>query len=147
MTLAAFALDANRAFCICEANTAICEALSRGSRAPPQGWAARRAILGVPGFDFDIDIHLGAGAYICGEETALIELLEGKRGMPRIRPPFPVTQGYLGQPTNVNNVETFALATLIAAHGGDWFAQMRHAAIDRHQASLDFRRLRRARRL
>lgn len=77
---------------------------------------------------FDIDIHLGAGAYICGEESALIESLEGKPGKPRIRPPFPVTQGYLGQPTTVNNVETLALAALIAVHGGAWFRQIGTAA-------------------
>lgn len=81
-----------------------------------------RNILGQ-GFDFDIEIHLGAGAYICGEESALIESLEGKPGKPRIRPPFPVTHGYLGQPTTVNNVETLALAALIALHGGAWFRQ------------------------
>lgn len=79
------------------------------------------SILGKSGFDFDIDIHLGAGAYVCGEESALIESLEGKRGVPRIRPPFPVTQGYLAQPTAVNNVETLACVALIAAKGGDWF--------------------------
>lgn len=79
-------------------------------------------ILGQPGFDFDIDIHLGAGAYICGEETALLESLEGKRGTPRIRPPFPVTRGYLGRPTVVNNVETLAKTTLIAIEGGAAFA-------------------------
>ena len=73
-----------------------------------------------PGCGFDIDIHLGAGAYICGEESALIESLEGKPGKPRIRPPFPVTQGYLGQPTAVNNVETLALAALVALYGADW---------------------------
>lgn len=73
------------------------------------------------GFDFDIEIHLGAGAYICGEESALIESLEGKPGKPRIRPPFPVTHGYMGQPTIVNNVETLALAGLIALRGGEWF--------------------------
>jgi len=73
------------------------------------------------GFDFDVEIHLGAGAYICGEESALIESLEGKPGKPRIRPPFPVTHGYLGQPTVVNNVETLALSALIAARGGPWF--------------------------
>ncbi|MEN9315785.1 MAG: hypothetical protein RIS35_2178 [Pseudomonadota bacterium] len=72
------------------------------------------------GLEFDIEIHLGAGAYVCGEESALIESLEGKPGKPRIRPPFPVTQGYLGQPTLVNNVETLALAALVALHGGDW---------------------------
>ena len=75
------------------------------------------SILGQPGFDFDIEIHLGAGAYICGEESALIESLEGKRGVPRNRPPFPVTHGYLQQPTAVDNVETFCQAAL-ALHMG-----------------------------
>jgi len=79
------------------------------------------AILGEPGFDFDIAIHVGAGAYVCGEESALIESLEGKRGIPRNRPPYPVTHGYLNQPTVVNNVETFCAAALIAVHGGDWY--------------------------
>jgi [NiFe] hydrogenase diaphorase moiety large subunit len=80
------------------------------------------AILGDPTFQFDIDIHLGAGAYVCGEESALIESLEGKHGVPRIRPPFPTTHGYLNQPTVVNNVETFAAAAKIAVEGGAWFA-------------------------
>jgi [NiFe] hydrogenase diaphorase moiety large subunit len=80
------------------------------------------AILGQAGFDFDIDIHVGAGAYVCGEESSLIESLEGKRGTPRIRPPFPVEHGYLGHPTIVNNVETFCAATHIALHGGAWWA-------------------------
>ena len=78
-------------------------------------------ILGRKGFDFDIDIHMGAGAYICGEESALIESLEGKRGIPRNRPPFPVTRGYKNQPTVVNNVETFVAAARIAVFGSDWF--------------------------
>lgn len=76
-------------------------------------------ILGYRGFDFDIDIHLGAGAYICGEESALIESLEGKRGVPRNRPPFPVTHGYLQQPTAVDNVETFCQAALAFQMGAD----------------------------
>lgn len=76
------------------------------------------------GFAFDIEIHMGAGAYICGEESALIESMEGKPGKPRIRPPYPVTHGYLDQPTAVNNVETLALGSLIAVHGGDWFRAM-----------------------
>jgi [NiFe] hydrogenase diaphorase moiety large subunit len=80
-------------------------------------------ILDKDGFDFDIDIHLGAGAYICGEESSLIESLEGKRGIPRNRPPFPVTHGYLNQPTVVNNVETFMAAAKIAALGADWFCR------------------------
>ena len=79
------------------------------------------SILGQPGFNFDIEIVVGAGAYICGEESALIESLEGKRGVPRNRPPFPVTHGYLGQPTVVNNVETFAAAAHIALRGSTWF--------------------------
>lgn len=82
------------------------------------------SILNQTGFNFDIEIHLGAGAYICGEESALIESLEGKRGIPRNRPPFPVTQGFKNQPTIVNNVETFFAATLIAIHGADWFRSM-----------------------
>ncbi len=80
------------------------------------------AILGQADFSFDIEIHLGAGAYICGEESALIESLEGKRGTPRNRPPFPVTHGYLNQPTVVNNVETFAATCLISLQGGEWYA-------------------------
>ncbi len=79
-------------------------------------------ILGHDGFDFDIEIHLGAGAYVCGEESSLIESLEGKRGTPRIRPPFPVERGYLGLPTIVNNVETFCAASHIALQGGAWWA-------------------------
>ncbi len=80
------------------------------------------AILGHADFNFDIVIHVGAGAYVCGEESALIESLEGKRGTPRIRPPFPVERGYLGQPTTVNNVETFCAVTHIALHGAVWWA-------------------------
>ncbi|MDH5538814.1 MAG: NAD(P)H-dependent oxidoreductase subunit E [Rhizobacter sp.] len=79
-------------------------------------------ILGKSGFDFDVQIHLGAGAYVCGEESALIESLEGKRGTPRIRPPFPVERGYLGHPTTVNNVETYCAAAHIALRGGAWWA-------------------------
>lgn len=81
-------------------------------------------VVGRPGFDFDIRIQLGAGAYICGEESALIESCEGNRGTPRLKPPFPVHAGYLGQPTCVNNVETFAAATRILTEGADWFRRM-----------------------
>ena len=83
-----------------------------------------RDLLGHRGFDFDIAVLMGAGAYVCGEESALIESLEGKRGIPRNRPPYPVTHGYLQQPTVVSNVETFALASLVAQHGGDWFTSV-----------------------
>ena len=80
-----------------------------------------KGILDQDGFDFDIDIHLGAGAYICGEESALIESMEGKPGIPRIRPPFPVTRGYLGLPTVVNNVETLLAAAVVISQGVDKF--------------------------
>ncbi|WP_158070115.1 NAD(P)H-dependent oxidoreductase subunit E [Motiliproteus sp. MSK22-1] len=86
-----------------------------------QGWLGHNA-KNLAGFSFDISIHLGAGAYICGEETALIESLEGKRGVPRIRPPFPAQSGYLGFPTLLNNVESFACITEIALTSGQKFA-------------------------
>ncbi len=78
-------------------------------------------ILNRQDFDFDISIRLGSGAYVCGEETALIESLEGNRGEPRNRPPYPVNTGYLGYPTIVNNVETLASVAHIAVKGGNWF--------------------------
>ncbi|MDN4521956.1 MULTISPECIES: NAD(P)H-dependent oxidoreductase subunit E [Mycolicibacterium] len=81
-------------------------------------------IGGLPGFDFDIRIQLGAGAYICGEESALIESCEGNRGTPRLKPPYPIQEGYLGKPTTVNNVETFAAASRVTAEGAEWFRSM-----------------------
>ena len=80
-------------------------------------------ILGKEGFDFDIRIHLGNGAYVCGEETALIESLEGHRGEARNRPPFPVNSGFKGFPTTVNNVETLAAVTKIVEKGGEWYCK------------------------
>ena len=73
------------------------------------------------GFDFDITVHRGAGAYICGEETGLIESLEGHRGQPRVKPPFPAVVGVFGGPTVVQNVETLACVPLIVRNGADWF--------------------------
>ncbi len=73
------------------------------------------------GFDFKIEIRLGAGAFVCGEETALIASIEGERGMPRNKPPFPAVRGLFGKPTNVNNVETFANVPVIFLKGADWF--------------------------
>jgi len=78
-------------------------------------------VLGTAGFDFDIEIRMGAGAYVCGEETALIESLEGQRGEPRNRPPFPVNTGFMGHPTIVNNVETFTWVPCIVSKGPKWF--------------------------
>jgi NADP-reducing hydrogenase subunit HndC len=80
-------------------------------------------ILGS-GFSFDIEIRLGAGAFVCGEETALLASIEGERGMPRPRPPFPAVKGLWGQPTVINNVETWANIPMIILKGGDWFSKI-----------------------
>ena len=74
------------------------------------------------GYDFDVIVHRGAGAYICGEETAMLESLEGKKGQPRLKPPFPAGAGLYGNPTTVNNVESIAVAPTILRRGGAWFA-------------------------
>jgi NADH:ubiquinone oxidoreductase subunit F (NADH-binding)/NAD-dependent dihydropyrimidine dehydrogenase PreA subunit len=76
------------------------------------------------GWSFDLEIRLGAGAFVCGEETALIRSIEGKRGQPKVRPPYPVVRGLWGKPTSINNVETFANIAPIINYGGDWFASI-----------------------
>ncbi len=90
--------------------------------------ARQRGLLGKnilnSGFDFDVEIRLGAGAFVCGEETALIHSIEGKRGEPRIRPPYPSTSGLWGKPTVINNVETFANIPVIIQYGAEWFARI-----------------------
>ena len=75
-------------------------------------------------FDFDLYLHYGSGAYVCGEETALIESLEGKKGQPRLKPPFPASVGLYGMPTTVNNVETIAVVPTIIRRGHDWFSKL-----------------------
>jgi NADH-quinone oxidoreductase subunit F len=92
-------------------------------RAVDEAYAAR--LIGrdnIHGYPFDLYVHHGAGAYICGEETALLESLEGKKGMPRLKPPFPANMGLYGCPTTVNNVESIAVAGTILRRGGAWFA-------------------------
>jgi len=76
------------------------------------------------GIDFDVDLHLGAGAYICGEETALLESIEGKKGQPRFKPPFPASYGLYGRPTTINNTETLASIPMILKNGGQWFLEL-----------------------
>lgn len=76
------------------------------------------------GVDFDLHSHIGAGAYICGEETALLESLEGKKGQPRFKPPFPANYGLFGRPTNVNNTESYASVPIILEKGGQWFLDL-----------------------
>jgi NADH dehydrogenase (ubiquinone) flavoprotein 1 len=77
-----------------------------------------------PGYDYDLYLHRGAGAYICGEETALIESLEGRPGKPRLKPPFPANIGLFGCPTTVTNVETVAVSPTIFRRGASWFASL-----------------------
>ena len=95
-------------------------------RAVEEAYAAGylgKNILGS-GFDLDVTVHAGAGAYICGEETALLDSLEGRRGQPRLKPPFPAVAGLYARPTVVNNVESIASVPAILLHGAEWFAKM-----------------------
>lgn len=123
-TLAAYAVGASQGWIFVrgEYPRAFARLNTAAQRARAAGYLGRE-ILGKPGFDFDIEVRLGAGAYICGEETALFEAIEGKRGFPRIKPPFPTTHGLFGQPTAINNVETL-VAAMVAFDMGleDWLA-------------------------
>ena len=103
-------------------------------RGPPaQGRPLGPNIGGIAGFNFDVLIAMGAGAYVCGEETALIESLEGFRGEPRNRPPFPVVSGFLDRPSVINNVETLAWVACIFARGVEWFNSVGTAASSGHK--------------
>ena len=84
-------------------------------------------------FSFDIDIKEGAGAFVCGEETALIASIEGQRGMPRLRPPYPAAKGLWGKPTIINNVETYANVPWIIRNGAERFAALRHRDEQGHE--------------
>ncbi len=97
-----------------------CEAALQEARAA--GYLGKN-LLGS-GFDFQLHNHLGAGAYICGEETALMESLEGKKGFPRFKPPFPANYGLYGRPTTINNTETLASVPVILQQGGQWFLEL-----------------------
>ncbi len=123
MTIAGYAIGAQEGYLYLRAEYAYMEeALLATLKRRREANLLGESIMGEKGFDFDIHIHLGSGAYVCGEETALIESLEGKRGEPRVRPPFPVVSGLNGAPTTVNNVETFVWASAILAKGAEWFS-------------------------
>jgi NADH-quinone oxidoreductase subunit F len=122
IVIAAYALDARRVFVYVRGE------YPRPARRMQQAIEEARAagylgddVLGR-GFDVEVSVHLGAGAYICGEETALLNSLEGKRGEPRIKPPFPAVSGLYGKPTIVNNVETLSNLPWIVTHGGDAYS-------------------------
>ncbi len=122
MTIEGFVVGASKGYLYVRGEYPLCEARMRNAivRAREAGLLGRD-ILGS-GFDFDIELRRGAGAYICGEETALFESIEGKRGEPRNKPPFPVEVGLFGKPTAVNNIETLVNIPWIVMHGGEAFA-------------------------
>ena len=124
MAIAGYAIGSNQGYVYVRAEYPI--AVDRLNIAIQQ--AREMELLGKnifgTGFDFDVDIRLGAGAFVCGEETALIHSMEGKRGEPTLKPPFPAESGYLGKPTNVNNVETLANIPIILTKGAEWFASI-----------------------
>jgi len=124
MLIAAYAVGASEGFIYVRAEYPL--AIKRLRTAIRQG--ERVGLLGTSicgtRFNFRIDLRLGAGAFVCGEETALISSIEGKRGAPRSRPPYPAMEGLLGQPTLINNVETYANVPPIIRNGGDWYARI-----------------------
>lgn len=124
MAIGAFAIGATKAYVYIRAEYPL--AIKRLKKAISQ--AREYGLIGhnifETGVDFDINIKMGAGAFVCGEETALIHSIEGKRGMPRPRPPFPTTSGLFGKPTVINNVETFSNVATIIEKGADWFASI-----------------------
>ena len=124
MAIAGYAVGANQGYIYIRAEYPI--AVKRLKIAIDQ--AREYGLLGKnifdSGFDFDLDIRLGAGAFVCGEETALLTSIEGKRGEPRPRPPFPAVKGLWGKPTLLNNVETYANIAQIILNGADWFNQI-----------------------
>lgn len=125
MTIAGYALGAHEGIMYLRAEYAHMQPnLEIALQARREAGLLGNNILGKQGFNFDIRIQLGAGSYVCGEETALIESLEGHRGEPRDRPPYPVQVGFLGKPTVVNNVETFASVSVVLARGAEWFSSI-----------------------
>jgi len=123
MTIAAYAIGAARGYIYVRAEYPL--AITRLERAIADAEALGLLGEGILGSDFSFHIKLkkGAGAFVCGEETALLASIEGRRGTPRPRPPFPAQKGLYGKPTNINNVETLSNVPVILARGGEWFAQ------------------------
>lgn len=121
VTIAGYAVNADEAFIYVRGEYGLAQRrLENAIRQAREAGLLGRNILGTT-FNMEIHVHSGAGAYICGEETALIESIEGKRGEPRSRPPYPTTYGLWGKPTLVNNVETLANVTAILRNGGSWY--------------------------
>ncbi len=122
--ISSFAIRANKAFIYIRGE--VLHVIRRVQRAVAEAYLAGHLGQNIhgSGYDLDIVVHAGAGAYICGEETALLEGLEGRRGQPRLRPPFPAVAGLYASPTVINNVESIASVPSIVGRGADWFASM-----------------------
>lgn len=122
--ISSYAIRANKAFIYIRGE--VVHVIRRVQRAVQEAYLAGHLGKDIngSGYDLDVIVHAGAGAYICGEETALLEGLEGRRGQPRLRPPFPAVAGLYASPTVINNVESIASVPSIIEHGADWFASM-----------------------
>ena len=124
MAIAAYAIGCNQGYIYCRAEYPIAVSTLRlGIQQAREMGLLGQNILGTD-FSFDLEVRMGAGAFVCGEETALMASIEGKRGEPRPRPPFPAVSGLWGKPTNINNVETYANVPQIILKGADWYASM-----------------------
>ena len=124
MAIAAFSVGADEGYIYIRGEYALAqERLKKAIEQAEELGFLGKNIFGS-GFNFKLHVHAGAGAYICGEETALIESIEGKRGEPRSRPPYPTTNGLWGKPTLVNNVETLANIPAIIRNGADWYRKL-----------------------
>ena len=124
VAITSFAIGCNHAFIYLRGE--VVHVYRRLMRAVEEAYAAGHLGKNIhgSGFDLDVTVHAGAGAYICGEETALLDSLEGRRGQPRLKPPFPAVAGLYARPTVVNNVESIASVPPILLHGSDWFKAM-----------------------
>jgi NADH-quinone oxidoreductase subunit F len=124
MIISSYAIGCHTAFVYIRGE--VLHVIRRMQQAVQEAYAA--GLLGTDilgsGYDLDIIVHAGAGAYICGEETALLDSLEGRRGQPRLRPPFPAVAGLYASPTVINNVESISSVPAIVRHGSSWFASM-----------------------
>ncbi len=124
MLIAAYAIGAQQGYIYCRAEYPIAvSTLNLAIRQARTYGLIGKNILGS-NFSFDLEVRMGAGAFVCGEETALMASIEGKRGEPRVRPPFPAQKGLWGKPTNINNVETYANVPQIILKGSEWFSSM-----------------------
>lgn len=122
MIIAAYAIGAGKGFIYVRAEYPIAVEHINLAMEQARGCGLLGENIAGSNFGFDIEVRMGAGAFVCGEETALIASIEGQRGIPRTRPPFPAVSGYLGKPTNINNVETFANVPLILRNGAKWYS-------------------------